>query len=637
MNIDFSNLGTSSYLRVTGRDQFLAGEKAVLELEYEVVHTSLGKGGHLWLLADIRQVPDSFQATDRKRPGYVRAWATGGQPLRVTCPGEDRPGELVRTLDLLPAIPEFLFVVEVLVEDGPVARGDVLRFEIGGEAGWTAPRHSIDEFHFWAIPDPEGSWQFELTDGKYHGFTSTGGTQILPKPARATIAVLPGSPTRLDVTIPSDFCPGKPMPFRVRMFDAFENPCYVHTGDIQVAHLSNGEISGGNLGIVLADEKEAGLVRLEVTDHTSGLRGLSNPSRVESPSDSEHIYWGILHGMFFNQRPLDDYFEYARDVAALDFCAGQHFSYEAALPGVWARTRETVSRFYDPGQFVTFLGVECDPGPCGHKIILYRDTEAPPLLAEQRPAVRSGSYLKRNLDPDTIRCDTVEDTWQALHTLGEGRAMVTAHHTADWGYHDPVLQRLGEVYSKWGTCEYPGNPLDLRPAMPPRDYVQDALGRGYHLGIIAGGDTHDSRPGNRAPEPFGLEFPDGLTAVFATSLTREAIWEALWERRTYGTTGARILLQFEVNDTPMGGEVRIVGPAEIKVEAVGSTPIQSVEIIKDSQVVHRWRGQEEQVRVEYTDEALPPDGVHYYYVRLTQVDGQMAWSSPVWITTTPLM
>jgi hypothetical protein len=24
---------------------------------------------------------------------------------------------------------------------------------------------------------------------------------------------------------------------------------------------------------------------------------------------------------------------------------------------------------------------------------------------------------------------------------------------------------------------------------------------------------------------------------------------------------------------------------------------------------------------------------HYYYVRLTQVDGQMAWSSPVWATT----
>ncbi len=620
-------------LRVIGQREFRAGETAMLELEYTVGQHPLGKGSHLWLLADIRQVPDSFQATDPERPGYVRAWATGGQTLRVTCPGETRPGELVRTLDLLPAIPEFLFAVEVLVEDGRLDPGDVLRFEIGGEAGWTAPRHSIDQFHFWAIPDLEGDWQFELVDGKYHGFMPADGTQTLPEPVQATISVLPGSATRLDVVVPSHFRPEGPTPFRVRAFDEFENPCYVHSGDVQATHLSSAKTSQDNLDIVLADEKEAGLPRIQGTDRRSGLRGLSNPSLIESPSDSEHVYWGILHGMFFNQRPLDYYFEYAREVADLDFCAGQHFSYEAALPGVWAKTRETVSGFYDPGRFVTFLGVECDPGPCGHKIILYRDTEVPPLLAEQRPAVRSGRYLKRKLDPDTVRCDSVEDMWQALHALGKGRVMVTAHHTADWQYHDPVLQRLAEIYSKWGTCEYPGNPLDLRPAMPPREYVQDALGLGYHLGIIAGGDTHDSRPGNQAPEPFGLEFPDGLTAVFATALTREAIWEALWQRRTYGTTGARILLQFDVNDTPMGGQVSLRGPAEIEVEAVGTAPIQSIEVIRDNQVIHCWRGRNEHVRLDYADDAAPSGYDHTYYVRLTQTDGQMAWSSPVWVTT----
>jgi hypothetical protein len=36
-------------------------------------------------------------------------------------------------------------------------------------------------------------------------------------------------------------------------------------------------------------------------------------------------------------------------VAALDFCAGQHLSYEAALPGVWTRTRGTFSSYYNPG------------------------------------------------------------------------------------------------------------------------------------------------------------------------------------------------------------------------------------------------------------------------------------------------
>jgi hypothetical protein len=632
-------------LQVIGQRRFVAGETAVLVLEYHVGQRPLEKGGHLWLLADIRQIPGSFQATDPGQPGYVRAWAMNGQSLPVTCPGEGRPGDMVRTLDLLPAVPEFLHVVEVRIEDRLLVPVKAIRFEIGGDAGWPVPCHAIDQFNFWAVPDPEGNWQFELIDGKYHSFLPSGGQLAFPKLLCASISVVPRSPRRLDMVIPSNHRPGEPIPVRFRLFDELENP-FGSLGDdshrvVQTTQVVDQEMDGDDLDVVVTGDAVHSVVRLEAATYISGLKGAghrinirSNPSWGELPSESEHVYWGILHGMFFNQRPLDDYFDYARDVAALDFCAGQHFTYEAALPGVWARTRETVSRYHDPGKFVTFLGVECDPGPCGHKIILYRDTEVPPLLAERRSAVRSGSYLKRELAPDTVRCDTVEDLWRALHALGEGQAMVTAHHTADWHYHDPVLQRLAEIYSKWGTCEYPGNPLDRRPAIPPREYVQEALGMGHRLGIIAGGDTHDSRPGNQGPEPFGLEFPDGLTAVFATSLTREAIWDALWHRRTYGTTGARILLQFEVNGVPMGGEVNLAGPAEIKIEAVGTAPIRSIELIRDNQVFRRWQGGDEQVYLEWTDDVLASDQGRYYpgsyRVRLTQLDGQMAWSSPVW-------
>jgi len=36
------------------------------------------------------------------------------------------------------------------------------------------------------------------------------------------------------------------------------------------------------------------------------------------------------------------------------------------------------------------------------------------------------------------------------------------------------------------------------------------------------------------------------------------------------------------------------------------------------------------VKVSYTDEN-PKEGLNYYYVRVTQVNGQMAWSSPIWV------
>ena len=527
-------------------------------------------------------------------------------------------------------------MIELRVEDRPLAAGDTIRFEIGAGAGWQVPRHTIAEFKFWAIVDPQSEWQFEPVDEKYHGFVPASGApasgaDILPEPVYASISIQPDAPTRLDVVIPSGHRRADSIPLRARWYDRFENPVRAQRHLVSPSEMTPGETNDSGLSVTPAGQSPGGTVCLEVVDRASGLKAVSNPSLVEAPSEPEHVYWGILHGMFFNQRPLDYYFEYARDVAALDFCAGQHFSYEAVLPGVWTGTRETVSRFHEPGKFVTFLGVECDPGPCGHKIILYRDTDVPPLLAEQRPAVRTGSFLKRPLDPDTIRCETVADVWQALHALGEKRAMVTAHHTADWRYHDPTLQRLAEVYSKWGTCEYPGNPLDLRPAVPPREYIQEPLGQGYRLGIIAGGDTHDSRPGNPAPEPFGLEFADGLTAVFATSLTREAIWEALWQRRTYGTTGARILLRFTVNGVAMGGEAPRSEASTIKIEATGTAPIRLIELIRNNQVIHHWQEVGESSHLEYLDHTLPPDQDFYYYVRLTQADGQMAWSSPVWV------
>ena len=124
MDVNSLNLEPGGCLSVINRKQFVAGESATVGLEYKVKQGGLNKGGHLWLLADIRQVSDSFQITVPERPGFVRAWATGGQSLHIACPGEGRPGELVRSLDLLPVIPEFLFLVEIMVKDLPLAAGD---------------------------------------------------------------------------------------------------------------------------------------------------------------------------------------------------------------------------------------------------------------------------------------------------------------------------------------------------------------------------------------------------------------------------------------------------------------------------------------------------------------------------------
>ena len=74
-------------------------------------------------------------------------------------------------------------------------------------------------------------------------------------------------------------------------------------------------------------------------------------------------------------------------------------------------------------------------------------------------------------------------------------------------------------------------------------------------------DGAGPRPSRRAttiaPNPGCAQ---GVVAVvIAPALTREAVFDALAERRTYATTGARIVLDFSVGGVPMGGRRRAGG------------------------------------------------------------------------------
>jgi len=233
-----------------------------------------------------------------------------------------------------------------------------------------------------------------------------------------------------------------------------------------------------------------------------------------------------------------------------------------------------------------------------------------------------------------------------FNLLKNKKAIVIPHHSLAMASleHHPRVQRLIEIFSVWGSSEYRGNPGWCGLPEDRGRSVQEFLARGYRLGIIASGDNHDCLPGWLATSHRYASFVrnrGGLVAVYAGKLTREAIFEALWNRRTYATTGERILLDFRISGHMMGEEFKLESnktTRRISVKVAGTSRIEKIELIRNNLVIHTHRGGSEVEEFEYLDKEdlskimlKTANPAVFYYVRVRQGNGEMAWSSPIWV------
>lgn len=103
----------------------------------------------------------------------------------------------------------------------------------------------------------------------------------------------------------------------------------------------------------------------------------------------------------------------------------------------------------------------------------------------------------------------------------------------------------------------------------------------------------------------------------------------------------------------MGSEIDIGGPDDplikgraITVKVYGTSRISRIDIVRNNADICSYRGDNEVVQFRWVDAqdltriSIPrPASRHpltYYYVRVLQEEGEMAWSSPVWLTLTYL-
>jgi hypothetical protein len=189
--------------------------------------------------------------------------------------------------------------------------------------------------------------------------------------------------------------------------------------------------------------------------------------------------------------------------------------------------------------------------------------------------------------------------------------------------------------------------------------VQAALAMGHRLGFVGGTDSHYGLANQGS---YHVNDGNGLACVMATELTRDAIWRALHDRRCYATTGDRILLDFrlrlgehgaegqavgQLDGHPMGSDIPVdlasVGPRVLTMRVAGTHQVETVEILRNNEVVFSVRPDAEDWDGEWADETplasvaldptVPDDHRFvFYYLRVCQRNRQLAWSSPIWLT-----
>lgn len=301
-----------------------------------------------------------------------------------------------------------------------------------------------------------------------------------------------------------------------------------------------------------------------------------------------NLYWGDLHchcGISYGYGSLERAFRLARE--HLDFCSvtghafwpdiptdrrryariiDMHLRGFARLREVWPEVLRITARYHEPGRFVPFLSYEWHSLRFGDHNVYFPGDEARLLTG-----------------------DTLEDLARAVAPFG---ALIIPHHLgygpgyrgADWDAFDPERSPVVEIFSGHGCSESDSAPYPMYHVMGPRCYEGTAaygLERGLRFGFIAGTDHHAGYPGH---------YRHGRTALYAESLTREALWRALRARRCYAVTGDRIALAFHVEDAWMGEEVRVAGRRRVRFEVRACDAIDKVEVIKNGRAVWRSLG-----------------------------------------------
>ncbi|MDX2033923.1 MAG: DUF3604 domain-containing protein [Blastocatellia bacterium] len=516
-----------------------AGQYSTVVMEYTVGAAEIPKGQGLRLGINMFNLNPRPQTNDPAGPGFVtfKVESSTAQTEPGSGPMYGIFGSIFAQVPL-PAL---------RVTSGALKQGDKVIITLGdtsrGSPGYRPPTRDAEEFPLALAVDFTG-------DG-----TMVPAVRIAPP-------VLGDAAMFINAVAPSVVAVNESFSVRLRVEDQYWNPAKFEGGRFNVT------LNGKPVGeIVVAPNAYTGRLdgvqipaeggyRFDVVSADGRFTGRSNPVLVER-NPRQRIYWGELHGHSgweegFGTVPR--YYEFARDVAFLDFASLTGHDLFLSQRG-WDEIRRETEKANRDGQFIAYMGYEWTQRYYngGHHNVFFKTDK--------------GRYVTRWEAP---RPNQLYEKLRAIDATDNVLIIPHAHEPGDWNYNDAEMERLVEVYSMHGSFEYFG---------------QRFLRRGYRTGFVAASDDHTGHPGY---SPASISTRNGLAAVYAERLTRDGIWKSMKDRATYATTNAfRPVVKLTVGDKQPGEAVATGQIPVLNARVLGTAPIDHIDVIHNGQVEYR--------------------------------------------------
>jgi hypothetical protein len=314
---------------------------------------------------------------------------------------------------------------------------------------------------------------------------------------------------------------------------------------------------------------------------------------------------------------LEDAWRYALDPGNLDWMGvGDHMN-GFGVEYFWWQSQKTMDLFNNPPRFVAVVSYE--------RSVVYPDGHRNVILPKRGIRPLPFGDLKGTEEKGT------PDTKMLFAYLKHFGGICASHTSAtgmgtDWRDNDPEVEPIVEIYQghrhNYERPDAPRHPTAETQigGFKPAGFINNAFDKGYRFGFQASSDhisTHMS---------YGM--------VLTDDVSRQGIIDAFKKRHSYAATD-NIFVEVRCGTNLMGEAFDVGKKPTLDITVKGTAAIAKVHIIRDNKYVYSTEPKKTDVTLSYTDMDAQAGKTSFYYVRIEQADGNLAWASPMWITYKP--